>query len=152
MQGVLDALRKVKAICDQRAVEGDARRSISQTPQMAAANAELGQWIVELKMPLLAATPRFDRDDPSREAPVLGQIGSFENIDRLNTIDGDTHAEPSGGRLGDVGRIDNKGTAVLTTSRDPNLIVGSAHHSGNEREHIGNFGGPIGQVFNLGPL
>src|SRR5438093_7227265 len=60
MQGVLDALRKVKAICDQRAVESDARRSISQTPQMAAANAELGQWIVELKMPLLAAAPRFD--------------------------------------------------------------------------------------------
>src|SRR2546428_57015 len=127
MQGVLDTLGEVKAICDQRAVKSDARRSVSQTAQMAAADAKLRQWIIELKTPLVAAPPCLYRYDPGREPPVLGQVGSLENIDRLNTINGDTHPEPSGGRLGHVGRIDYKRAAVLAASRDPNLIVRSAY-------------------------
>src|SRR5262249_45963192 len=71
---VLDAFREIELVGDQRAVERQTRRRLTQTAQVAAAYSELGQWIIQLDVPLVAAATCLYRNDRRSKSAKLGKV------------------------------------------------------------------------------
>src|SRR6185369_489176 len=138
---VFEPFREVKLVCDQRAVERNARRSFAHALKVAAANSKLRQGIVKLEIPFIAAPSRLDRNNACGEAPELRQVWRLENLYGLDAVDRYGHTELSGGGIGDVGRVHHKRAAVLACSGDFDLSFGSAHHTGHQRQGIFHSGG-----------
>src|ERR1700730_16054436 len=71
VDSVLEPLGEIQPVPENRAAEIDAWRCISQTVEMAAANAKFWERIVQLKTPPFRASSRFDRDHAGSESSVF---------------------------------------------------------------------------------
>src|SRR5260370_39838801 len=61
---------------------------------MTAANPKFRQWIVEIKMPFIAAWPCLRGHHSGGETTVLGQVGRSQNMERIDYIDRYAKAKP----------------------------------------------------------
>ena len=108
--------------------------------QVPAADAKLGEGIVQFPLPLVAAALGFHRHEAGGKASVFGQEGSLVDVDRLHAIHRDGDAELAGGGVGDIRRVDDQGAAILRAIGDAQRAAGLAHHAGNQRQRVGDGG------------
>src|ERR1017187_1377883 len=146
---VIDAFGEIEFAGDEGAFEIETGGSVAETAQVPTADEEFGEWIVQFPLPFFAAAAGFNGNQAGRKAPVLGQKGGLVNVDGFDAIDGDGEAELAGGRVGDVGGVDDHGAAVFGGGGDHEASPWFANHSGNHGEGVGNGGGLAGKILGV---
>jgi len=91
IEQILQGADEVQAIANQRTSHDEARSFIAEADHMIAADAEIGEGIVELGVPLFAAAAGFDGDHALRESAILREKGRVENVDDLDLTVGRSH-------------------------------------------------------------
>jgi hypothetical protein len=77
---VFRTFREEKAISDERTANVEPRRGVAQAFEVSAADAEVGQRIVEAVVPFVSAGPRLCADHARGEASVLSQVGRLQDL------------------------------------------------------------------------
>ena len=126
-----------------------ARRSILQPAQLPTAKAEIGQGVVQIEVPFVAAAPGLHRHHAGTEAAVLRQKGRAEHVHHLDAVHRHAGAESAGGRVGDIGLVHQQGAALFARTVDLQAPIGHAHNARQQRQRVVHRRRARGQIFDV---
>src|SRR5215472_4354387 len=109
------------------------RRVLGDTVNVTVDEAEVGQKVIELEMPLVATFARLHARDAAGELSVLRRVGVKEDLDGFDGIDRQAHAEIAGRGIDGVHAVDEQRALTFARSVETQLTRRRPQYAWHER-------------------
>src|ERR1700678_4387594 len=100
---------------------------------MPTANTPIREGIIQAVVPFSAAWTSFCTYYSGSEASVLSEIGRLHDLEKIDSVDGNTKAKISRGGIIDINRIDEEAAVLFIHARDLEATGRSSNDTRHER-------------------